>query len=210
MDRDQSEKKVNVKSMKRNKEETNETIRKLIEVARNHFTERGYADAALEDIVQEAELTRGALYHHFGNKKGLFLAVLETVQKEVAERVETQAESSEDVWEQLFLGCRAFVMAAVEPRNKRIILVDGPAVLGWEEWRRLDEQNSMRHLQEQLQIMQQQGELKPVSIPALTHILSGALNETALWLAEVPEEKQVLNDSMEVLSLLLEGFKQPK
>ncbi|HZG81887.1 MAG TPA: TetR/AcrR family transcriptional regulator [Brevibacillus sp.] len=195
--------------MRRNKEETALTIQKLIEVARTHFTDRGYADAALEEIVQEAGLTRGALYHHFGNKKGLFQAVLDTVQKEVAERVETQAAKSGDVWEQLILGCRAFITAAVEPKNKRIMLVDGPAVLGWEEWRKMDEQNSMRLLREQLQFMQQQGELRQVAVDALTHMLSGAMNEAALWIAYAAEEEQAYEESLIVISLLLEGLRRP-
>jgi len=195
--------------MRRNKEETAITIQTLIEVARTHFTERGYADAALEEIVQEAGLTRGALYHHFGNKKGLFQAVLDTVQKEVAERVETQAAASADVWEQLILGCRAFITAAVEPRNKRIMLLDGPAVLGWEEWRRMDEQNSMRLLRAQIQFMQQQGELRQVAVDALTHMLSGAMNEAALWIAQAAEDEQAYEESMIVISSLLEGLRRP-
>ncbi|MBU5445391.1 TetR/AcrR family transcriptional regulator [Paenibacillus sp. MSJ-34] len=194
--------------MRRNQEETNETIRKLIEVGRTHFTERGYADTALEDIVNEAEMTRGALYHHFGNKKGLFRVVFESVQKEIAERIETEAAASEDLWQQLLLGCRAFVASAVEPRNKRILLLDGPAVLGWEMWRMTDEQNSMRLLHEQLQFMQRQGCFKPVTIEAMTHFISGALNESALWIAHHPEQRHALDDTMKVISLFMEGFKR--
>ncbi|TDG00841.1 TetR/AcrR family transcriptional regulator [Paenibacillus piri] len=196
--------------MRRKKEDTNETIRKLIDVARNYFTAQGYADTALEDIVHEAKLTRGAVYHHFGSKRGIFQAVLESVQKEVGERVEAEASRSDDAWEQLLLGCRAFVAAAVEPRNKRILLIDGPAVLGWEAWRMMDEQNSMRHLREQLHMMQRQGYVKPVSVDALTHLLSGALNEAVLWMAQLPDEKQSLEEIMPVISLLLEGFKLPR
>lgn len=194
--------------MRRNKEETNETIRKLIEVARVHFTEHGYADSALENIVSDAEMTRGALYHHFRSKKGLFQAVVETVQKEVAEQVETEAAKSEDVWEQLFLGCRAFVSAAVEPRNKRILLLDGPAVLGWETWRAMDEENSMRLLREQLLIIQQHGYLEGVSIEAMTHFLSGALNESALWIAQKPDGRQALKETDKIVAVLLAGCKQ--
>lgn len=192
--------------MKRRKEEANETIAKLVEVARKHFTERGYAESSMEEIVAEANLTRGALYHHFGSKKGLFQAVLESVQKEMGERVEAEAARSGDAWEQLILGCRAFVAAAVEPRIKRILLIDGPAVLGWEAWRRTDEENSMRHLREQLQLMQQQGYLKPVPIDAMTHFLSGALNESALWIAESSDDNQSLEDTMTVISQFLKGF----
>ncbi|ALC80241.1 MULTISPECIES: TetR/AcrR family transcriptional regulator [Bacillus] len=194
--------------MKKKQEETNETIRKLIDIARNYFTERGYAETALKDIVDEARLTRGALYHHFENKKGLFHVVLESVQIEIAQRIEAEASKSDDLWEQLLLGCRAFVTAAVEPRNKRILLIDGPAVIGQEVWRKMDEQNSMRHLREQLHFLNQQGYLKPVSIDAMTHVVSGALNESALWIAENPEDGESLEQTMTAISLLLNGFKR--
>ncbi len=193
--------------MRRNKEETNETIDRLIEGARGCFTEHGYADAALEDIAAAAELTRGALYHHFKNKKGLFHVVLERVQKDIAERVETEASKSEDVWEQLHLGCLAFVAAAVEPQNRRIMLVDGPAVLGWETWRMMDAQHSMRLLRGQLQIMEAQGRLQQVSIEAMTHCLSGALNESALWIAQKPDFEQALAETAIIIANMLNGFR---
>lgn len=193
--------------MKRSKEETNETISKLKEVARKHFTVHGYAATVLDEIVKDAKLTRGAVYHHFGSKKGLFLAVLESVQSEVAERVETESGKSTDVWDQLILGCRAFVTTAVEEKNKRIMLIDGPAVLGWETWRSMDEKGSMRLLHEQLQLMQQQGYFESVSIDALTHILSGALNESALWIAQMPNVEESVEETLKVISLLLDRFK---
>jgi AcrR family transcriptional regulator len=193
--------------MRRKKEETNETINKLIEVARDYFTKYGYADTALEDIAKESELTRGALYHHFKNKKGLFHIVLESVQKDIAARIETEAAKSEELWEQLLLGCLAFIAAAVEPQNKRIMLVDGPAVLGWETWRMMDEHNSMRLLRGQLQIMEKQGCLKRVSIEAMTHCLSGALNESALWIAQMPDYQQALAETKIIISNMLNGFR---
>lgn len=193
--------------MRRTKEETNETIQKITQVARQHFTDKGYNSAALEEIAHEAELTRGALYHHFRSKKGLFQAVLEEVQQEVARRVEAEAAQSEDMWEQLLLGCRAFVAAAVEPNNKRIMLLDGPSVFGWDVWREMDEQNAMRLLREQLVQMQQQGFCKDVAIEPLVHALSGALNEVALWIAQQPGEGHSLEQAMTVVELLLEGVK---
>ncbi|ULL16275.1 TetR/AcrR family transcriptional regulator [Paenibacillus sp. H1-7] len=194
--------------MKRNKEDTNATIRALLDVAREHFTVKGFAAASLEELANEAQLTRGALYHHFGSKKQLFIAVLESVQHEVAQRVEQDAAQSDDVWEQLLRGCRAFVSAAVEPRNKRIMLIDGPAVLGWEQWRSMDERNSMRLLYGQLEMMQNEGYIGNVSIDALTHTLSGALNESALWIAQTEDSERALEETMHVISLLLSGFKR--
>lgn len=193
--------------MKRSKEESYETINQLKKIARKHFTEHGYASTVLDEIVKEANLTRGAVYHHFGSKKGLFLAVLESIQREVADKVESEAAQSEDVWDQLILGCRAFVTAALEEKNKRIMLIDGPAVLGWETWRGMDKQGSMQLLHEQLQMMQNQGYFESISIDAVTHILSGALNESALWIAQKPNVAESVEETMKVLSMLLERFK---
>jgi len=194
--------------MRRSKAETTETIRKLIDIARTHFAEHGYANAALESIVHEAQLTRGAVYHHFRSKKELFRVVLEDVQREVAERVEREASTSEDLWQQLYLGCRAFIMAAVEESNRRIMLIDGPAILGWETWREMDKNHSMRLLREQLEIMQKQGDFRMIPLDVLTHFISGGLNETALWLANESARPTALDETMEFLAVFLEGFKQ--
>lgn len=194
--------------MRRNKAATEETIHKLIDVARTHFTNYGYADTALESIVHEANLTRGAVYHHFRSKKELFRIVLDDVQREVAERVEHEASASEDVWQQLYLGCRGFVMAAVEERNRRIMLIDGPAILGWEVWREMDKNHSMRLLREQLGIMQERGYFRMVPLDAMTHFISGGLNETALWLANESMQPNALDETMKVLAVLLDGLKK--
>lgn len=189
--------------MRRTKDEANDTLRKLIGVAKRHFAEQGYANAALEGIAADAEVTRGALYHHFRNKQGLFRAVLEAVQQEVGERVEKEASRSEDLNEQLLLGCRAFLAAAVEPDNKRILLIEGPAVLGWEMWRMLDEENSMRHLREQLAMMKERGALGELSVDATAHFISGALNESALRMAEMSETDSAMEETMKLLALLV-------
>ncbi|MDQ0062211.1 TetR family transcriptional regulator [Paenibacillus harenae] len=193
---------------RKTKAETNETILKLMDIARRHFTEHGYADTVLEQIVLEANLTRGAVYHHFRSKKELFRSVLESVQREVAQRIEQDASTSEDVWEQLYLGCRAFVMAAIEDSSKRIMLIDGPAILGWNVWREMDETHSMSLLRGQLQLMQEQGYLKDASVDAMTHFLSGALNEASLWLAHAETRPNALEEAMRTLALFLEGIRR--
>ncbi|MGF7029281.1 AcrR family transcriptional regulator [Paenibacillus mucilaginosus] len=194
--------------MRRSKEEAHQTIRRLTEVARAHFTENGYVGASLESIVQEADVTRGAVYHHFRSKKELFRIVLEAVQLEVAEQVEAAASAADEVWEQLYRGCRAFVLAAVEQSRKRILLVDGPAIMGWDVWRAMDEKYSMRLLREQLELMQEQGHIPGVSAAAMAHFLSGALNETSLWLASRTPDAADLDNSMNVIRLFLDGIRK--
>jgi len=193
--------------MKKSKADAHATMQNLLELARMHFTERGYAGASMEELVAEAKVTRGALYHHFSSKKGLFEAVLEAVQFRVGERVEAEASLSDDPWEQLLLGCRAFVTTAIEPEYRRILLIDGPAVLGWEAWRRFDEAHVMHHLREQLELLQDLGRLKPIPLDALTHFLSGALNESVLWISQHPDQPLHLEDTMAVISEVLDGLK---
>lgn len=195
-------------SMKKNKADTEQTIQNLINIARQHFAAYGYANVSLEEIVIEAGLTRGAVYHHFKNKKGLFLTVFETVQKEVGDYVEAAAAESKDSWDQLINGCQAFLEGAVESHNQRILLIDGPAILGWDTFRKMDEKYSMNSLKEQLQHMQEQNLIKPISVEAMTHCLSGSMNEAVLWIANHLDQKNALEEAMIVLRLFLEGLRK--
>ncbi|GAE30259.1 TetR/AcrR family transcriptional regulator [Halalkalibacter hemicellulosilyticus] len=194
--------------MKKTKAEAEATIESLINTARKQFTAQGYYKTSLEELVKEAGVTRGALYHHFTNKKNLFLTVFERIQSEMAKKVESEAATSTDVWEQLLNGCHAFILSAINEENRQIILIDGPAVLGWELWRQMDALYSMKLLNEQLHTMQKNGHLKPTSIEALTHILSGAMNESALWLAQQPDYTRKLKDVMNVLTETIYTFKR--
>lgn len=193
--------------MKKTKAETEETVQLLLQTAKRHFATHGYAKTALEDIVNDSALTRGAVYHHFKNKKGLFYAAVESVQKKIAQNIEQQASMSSDQWEQLYLGCKTFIESAIDPNHKQIILIDGPAVIGWNEWRRLDANHSMRLLYTQLEQMQKNGCFPNVLIAALTHSLSGAMNESALWIAE-QNSIDSLEETMRVLDVYFEGLKQ--
>src|SRR5688572_1869934 len=91
------------------------TIQRLIAIAREHFTARGYAQAAAEEIVAEAGLTRGALYHHFGSKEGLFSAVMLRVASDVAARIDAATADLDDPWQMLETGCSVFLEAATDP-----------------------------------------------------------------------------------------------
>lgn len=194
--------------MRKTKEETIQTINLLLNTAKHYFTEKGYANVSLEDIVQQAKLTRGAVYHHFKNKEGLFLAVFEQIQKEIGEEVEKEAMKSEDLWEQLLNGCRAFLDVASQPDHKRILLIDGPSVLGLDTFRMMDRKYSMNSLRELLTAMQEQKLIQVTSIDALTHTLSGAMNEAVLWIAENNERNESIEEVMKVLKALMLGVRR--
>ncbi len=189
-------------------EQREATIQKLIEIGREIFTQQGYAQAATEEIVQRAGVTRGALYHHFGSKEGLFKAVLDDVQREIATRITASAaQIRQDSWGQLLAGCKVFLSASLDPQVRQIVLIDAPAVLGWEVWRKTDEATSMQGLYEILAILMREGRIKPLPLAALVHLLSGAMNEAALWIAQADDPDQALDESIATLETLLGGIK---
>jgi AcrR family transcriptional regulator len=192
-------------------EQREQTTRALVALAREQFAARGYANVALEDIVAAAGVTRGALYHHFDGKLGLFRAVLDEVGGAVGARVAAAADAESDGWAALRVGCRAFLECALDPAIARILLIDAPAVLGWEAWRAMDEQNAMRLLREQLAelvdaeriALIDSGHGREAQIAALAHTLSGAMNELALWIAGSPTPDVTLRAAWAVLDAML-------
>ncbi|WP_309050403.1 TetR family transcriptional regulator [Streptomyces sp.] len=155
----------------------------LLAEGRRRFANDGYHHVVLAEVAQAAGVTKGAAYHHFDNKAGLFRAVVREVQQELGERVATAAEDHEDLWEQLRAGCRAFLAAGADPAVRQVLLVDAPTVLGWDEWRTLDEESSARHLAEALTALAAAGIIADQPVEPLARLLSGAMNEAALWIA---------------------------
>lgn len=183
------------------------TTRALITVAREMFAAHGYAQTAAEDIVARAGVTRGALYHHFDGKEGLFRAVLADIAGDVAARIDAATGGLDGLWPMLTVGCRVFLEASLDPAVQRIMLIDGPAVLGWQAWRDIDAGTSMRGLASLLEQLRQHGEIVPLPVEALTHLLSGAMNEAALWIAQVDDQQAALADAIVALDHLLHSLR---
>ncbi|MFC4377773.1 TetR/AcrR family transcriptional regulator [Nocardia halotolerans] len=181
-----------------------QTRRALLHEARALFATKGYAAVGLSEIVAAASVTKGALYHHFDSKADLFTAVLTQVQEEVGAQVSAAADAESDPWTQLTTGCATFLRSCADPSIQRIMLIDGPAVLGWHEWRAMDEANSARHLHDALQSLIDHGVLPPQPAAPLTRLLSGAMNEAALWLATDPG---ALPETVTALDRLLTGLR---
>lgn len=160
------------------------TSKTLLTIARKHFSTYGYKNTSLESIVEEAGVTRGAIYHHFKNKKNLFKVVLNEVQYEVGLSVEKESMLGKDPWEELILGCVGFVESATKVTNKRILLIDAPNVIEWSEWKKMDNENSVLLLEEQLVVLKNKGNLIDFDIKIISHMISGALNDLAIFIAE--------------------------
>lgn len=184
------------------------TTRALVHAARGLFAERGYARVSLAEVVAAAGVTKGALYHYFDGKDDLFRAVLGEVHGEVAGRVAAAAPGA-DGWTQLVEGCRAFLAASTEPEIRGIMLVDAPSVLGWGTWRELDASSSMRHLEDVLVRLMDEGTLETRPVRPLVHLLSGAMNEAALWLARSDDRERDLAAVMAALTRMLEALRRP-
>ncbi len=192
------------------------TRRRLIALAREEFTKHGYAGVGTARLVARAKLSRGALYHQFTDKQDLFRAVLEDAQAEIVAAIEAAVERSvaehkdpgEAAWAALRLGCRAFLDAASQPERSRILLIDGPAVLGWDEWRRIDYENGVKELILGIQALIDAGLITRRPVDALAYMLSGAMNEGALWIASVKDRKAALRDACATMDALLEGLKK--
>ncbi|MFD4700299.1 TetR/AcrR family transcriptional regulator [Streptomyces niveus] len=178
----------------------------LLRESRRLFSKLGYASVGLSEIVGAAGVTKGALYHHFGSKAELFRAVLEQVQREVAALIAAEADVQEDPWDQFTYGCQAFLSTSTDPAIQRIMLVDGPAVLGWGDWRAMNEATSGRHLAQALTVLIREGTVAPQPVAPLAHLLSGAMNEAALWLA-TSEDSADLADARRALARMLEALR---
>ena len=187
-------------------EQRERTRAEIVRIATRRFAESGYAGVALEDLVAEAGLTRGALYHHFGSKRGLFQAVVEHAQAGVAEEVERAASGHAAGLEEFLAGCRAFLEASLAPEVRRILLLDGPAVLGWDAWREGDLDTSVRHLDAGVAELVEAGIIEDRALGTIGTMISGALNEVAIANAHSADPARGIDQAVDVLRRLLTGL----
>src|SRR5213080_1451111 len=176
------------------------TRRRLVSAARTLFGARGYAAVGTEEIVRAAGVTRGALYHQFRDKADLFAAVAEEVEAEIAERIAAGAAgASADPVEALRAGARLFLDACAEPAVERIILLDAPAVLGGEAWRDLAGRYGLGLVQFGLQAAMEAGAIVAQPVAPLAHVLIGALNESALYVARAEDQAAAREQCVAIL-----------
>lgn len=160
---------------------------RLLAAARRAFAAQGFAEASMDELTAAAGLTRGALYHHFGDKKGLLAAVVSQVDEDMAVRARKAALGAADDWDALIVEGVAYIEMALDPEIRRIVLLDGPAFLGDpSQW---PSQNACLDLtQQSLARLASEGRLQPVDVEAAARLLNGAALNAALWVAasEVP------------------------
>ncbi|MER0061873.1 TetR/AcrR family transcriptional regulator [Pectobacterium polaris] len=190
--------------VRRTRAEMEETRATLLATARKVFSERGYADTSMDDLTAQASLTRGALYHHFGDKKGLLAAVVEQIDAEMDARLQVISDTAEDGWDGFRRRCRAYLEMALEPEIQRIVLRDARAVLGGAS------PDSQRHCVESMQRLIdnliRQGVVADADPQALASLIYGSLAEAAFWIADGEDGNARLAQGVAALELLLRGL----
>jgi AcrR family transcriptional regulator len=201
--------------MPRTQPERSEATRAaLVAVARRLFAEQGYNAVGIEAIVREAGLTRGALYHQFEDKAALFAKVFEDVAQELMERLAVAVAGLDDrstTLDLLQLGIEVWLDQVSDPEVQRIVLLDGPAVLGWSRWRELDRAASLGLVESIVEGAIADGTLDAeLSARATTHVFVGALDEAAMYIVGSDDPVQARAEVTPVLAGLLSGILTPK
>jgi AcrR family transcriptional regulator len=195
---------MNVKRTK-HAERSEATRAALVAAARPLFAERGFSGVGTEEIVRAAGVTRGALYHQFADKRELFAAVFEQVEAEVTMNTARAAVASgaADPLAVLRVGAVAWLDACSEPDVQRIMLLDGPAVLGWDRWREIGQRYGLGVVENELREAIEAGVLEPQPTRALAHVLMGAIDEAALYVATAEDQVAARAEAGAVLEKLL-------
>lgn len=194
---------------KRRAEMVEETRAKLIEAARKAFATRGYAAASMDDLTAAAGLTRGALYHNFGDKKGLLQAVIDQIDAEMLARMRKAGARAKTRWDGFLAEGVAYIQMALEPEIQRIMLLDGPAVLG--DPSRWPNQNSCLITTTQaIQALIDEGTVRKVDAEAAARLVNGAALNAALWIAAADDPHAVIGKAVEVFRHLATGLLRRK
>lgn len=183
-----------------------ETKCKLLESARRAFGTVGYADASMDDFTAEAGLTRGAIYHHFGGKKGLLEAVIMQIDAEMTERLHEVSKRASNPWDGFVDECLAYVEMALEPEIQRIVHRDGPAVLGdplgWS-----NQEGCLAAMMKHVRTLKEQGYIRQELDPEATaRLINGVSLHGAQWIANSHDPKQASDRIVIAFRALLEGL----
>ncbi|UGT44881.1 TetR/AcrR family transcriptional regulator [Nocardia yamanashiensis] len=174
------------------------TRQALLETAARLFAERDYADLSAEELVRAAGLTRGALYHHFDGKRGLFDAVVDDLENRAAQRIRTAIDSVSAPFERVDRGVAEFLDVCAEPDYRHIVLLQGPIGLGWQRWRELDQRHLGGLIVEAVRNLLQARLIRPHPAELVAGAFYGALTELALLITENhdPEQARVQAESL--------------
>jgi AcrR family transcriptional regulator len=178
--------------MNKNVERGQATRAHLVDVATRLFAEHGYDGTSIEAVLVEAGVSRGSLYHHFRGKDALFWAVLEAVGSRIAQQVADAERDAPDPVAALRAGCLAWIRLAGDQVVQQTVLIDAPAVLGWQRWRELDEQGTLGEIKAALAFAADAGRIERRHVDVFAHIVLAAASEVALMIARTDDPAAAL------------------
>lgn len=187
-------------------EQSDATRTALVAAGRRLFGDQGFADTSTEAVVQAAGVTRGALYHHFKDKTALFQAVYEDIERDLLHQVAAAVEGLADPLAMLREGSAIFLDACLEPAVMRVVLLEGPAVLGWETWREIDQAYGFGLIKACLEMAAAAGAIKDAPLEPLAHVLLGGLMEGSLYLANAKDKKAARAEVGAAIGAVIDGL----
>jgi AcrR family transcriptional regulator len=164
------------------------TREQLVAVATRLFSDRGFDGTSIEAVIEEAGVSRGSLYHHFANKEALFEAAFVAVEARIGEEVLRSMPEAGDPIAVLRAGSLAWMRLAGDPVVQRVVLIDAPAVLGWERWRAIEELNALGGVKLAMQAAAEEGRVPAELTDAYAHMLLAAVNELAFMIARSEDQ----------------------
>ena len=187
------------------KEMIAETRAKLLAAGRHAFGTLGYTEASMDDFTAAAGLTRGALYHHFGDKKGLFEAVVMQIDDEMTARLKAVSEAAPTRWLGLVGECTSYIQMALEPEIQRIVFRDGPAILGdptsWP-----NASGCLAAMTASLCRLVEEKIIVDVDAEAAARLINGAMCYASQWIANAEDPQAVSTKAVTAFNVLLEGL----
>ncbi|WP_224121807.1 TetR/AcrR family transcriptional regulator [Nocardioides mangrovi] len=185
------------------------TKRALVDVAEQLFTDNGYAATSLDTIVAGARVTKGALYHHFSGKQALFEAVFERVEGDASRAIQKALKGKKDPWEKAIAGLRAFLEVVQEARYRRIVIQEGPSVLGYERYREQEERSTFANVLDIVSSVLEAGEwdLDKDLQQTFARIFFGAMSSAGESVSSAPDPVQAAANVEIAIGFILEGFR---
>ncbi|HET9861173.1 MAG TPA: TetR/AcrR family transcriptional regulator [Nocardioidaceae bacterium] len=192
----------------RRQEYSASTKRALVDVASELFTKRGYAGTSLDEIVSGARVTKGALYHHFSGKQALFEAVFETVEAEATAAIRKAVRDHDDPWEKALSGLRAFLDVVQQPGYRRIVIQEGPAILGYERFREQEERSTFGIVQEIVSSVLESYDLEPSMVETFSRIFFGAMSAAGTAVSSADDSERASAEVETAIAFILGGLQQ--
>jgi len=181
----------------------------LIDMGEELFTEHGYAAASLDAIVAGAEVTKGALYHHFSGKQALFEAVFERVEAAAAKAVTDAVHGHQDPWQKALAGLRAFLDVVQQPTYRRIVILEGPAVLGWARFREQAERSTFATVLDIVSSVLRAGDLDvgDAMVDTFSRIFFGAMSSAGEWVSTSEDPNAAAARVESAIGFILDGMR---